>query len=100
MAIMIVSSTMTSQILPVTAAKDDDKNNNRYNNNGDLDATFSVDTDKNSDSTSNALVEIILRSPDCLPTTVKTISSSNRYNKNSDKKGGEATLRRNGLQKN
>jgi hypothetical protein len=90
---------MISQILPVTAAKDDDKNNNHYNN-GDLDATFSVDTDKHSDSTSNALVKIIHRGSDCLPTTVKTISSSDHYNKNSDRKVGEATLIQNGLQKN
>jgi len=82
-------------VLPVRAAKDDDKNNNN-----DLDATFTVDTDKHSDSTSNALVKIIHRGPDCLPTTVKTISSSDHYSKNSDRKVGKVTLRQNGLQKN
>lgn len=84
----------------MTAARDDDKNNNHYNNNGDLDTTFSVDRDKHSDSTSNALVKIIHRDLDCLPMTVKTIWSSYHYNKNSDRKVGEATLRQNGLQKN
>jgi hypothetical protein len=83
MALLIVSSTITSQILSVAAAKEDndiDKNNN-HNNNKDVDATLFVNTDKDSDRTSNALVEVIDRNPDCLPTTVKTILSSDHDNK-------------------
>ena len=86
--LLIVSSTMISQILSVTAAKEDDvddsKNNNHSNNNDDVDATLSVNTDKDSDRTSNALVEIIDRNPDCLPTTIKTILSSDHDNKDND----------------
>jgi hypothetical protein len=85
--LLIVSPTMTSQSLSVAAIKEDgdegDKNNN-HNNNKDVDATLSVNTDKDSDSTSNALVEIIDRNPDCLPTTVKTILSSDHDNKDYD----------------
>ena len=81
-AVLIVSSTMISQILFMAVAKEeenDDKNGDHENN--DIDPTFSVNTDKDSHRTSNALVEVIDRSPDCLPTMVKTISSSNHDNK-------------------
>lgn len=85
MALLIVSSTTTSQILSVAAAKeDDDIDKNNHNNNKDVDATLFVNTDKDSDRTSNALVEVIDRNPDCLPTTVETILSSDHDNKDYD----------------
>ncbi len=63
-ALLIVSSTMTSQILSVDAAKNDDRvddvkgnDHNDNNDDGDLDSTLFVNTDKDSERTSNALVE-------------------------------------------
>ncbi|MGI0043382.1 MAG: discoidin domain-containing protein, partial [Nitrososphaeraceae archaeon] len=61
---------------------DDDEKNDDHNNN-DVDST-SVNVDKHSDETSNALVEIIDNNPDCLPATVKNILSSDHEGDNTE----------------
>ncbi|MGH9976606.1 MAG: hypothetical protein ACRD8Z_12345, partial [Nitrososphaeraceae archaeon] len=69
----------------MVAAKEDNDNDekNDDHNNNDVDST-SVNVDKHSDETSNALVEIIDNNPDCLPATVKNILSSDHEGDNTE----------------
>lgn len=70
----------------MVAAKEDDdaENDNDNDNHNDIDATPSVNVDKHSDNTSNALVEILDRNPECLPATVRTILSSDHEEVNNE----------------
>lgn len=95
-AVLIVSSTMTSQILFMVIAKEEEENNDKNedhennHNNDDIDPTSFVNVDRHSNGLSNALVEIIHNNPDCLPIMVDTISSSDHDNKDNDESVSEA----------